>query len=101
TVLIVALGAAVQVLPPGQAPPGPVLAWFALPLLLTLSGLAIARIEVHPYTRWASAEGQRLLGSLIRVPDGSERGFLTAVAVAGHKAIDDPRLRAALTGGGR
>ena len=37
--------------------------WFALPFVLTLSCLAIARIEIHPYAQWASPAGQRLLSA--------------------------------------
>lgn len=44
---------------------GQAAAWFALPLLLTLGCLAIAHAEVHPYTRWASPAGQRLLGRIV------------------------------------
>ncbi|MFD9219346.1 TIGR04222 domain-containing membrane protein [Streptomyces sp. NPDC060064] len=99
TVLTVALAAATLLLPQEQRADAPVLAWFALPLLLTLGCLAIARVEVHPYTRWASPAGQRLLGSLSPRSGGDERAFLTAVAVRGVGAVDDPVLRAALTGG--
>jgi uncharacterized protein (TIGR04222 family) len=91
-VAVVALGAA-AVLTPGR-PDGqelPVAVWFALPLLLTLSCLALARIEIHPYTRWAAPAGQRLLAAL---PEGP--GGLLAVAVRGVRAVDDPMLRAAL-----
>ncbi|MET7616823.1 TIGR04222 domain-containing membrane protein [Streptomyces sp. NPDC005408] len=89
-------GAALLMLPQGQAATAPVLGWFALPLLLTLGCLAIARIEVHPYTRWASPDGQRLLGTLSPT---SSKDTLTALAVGGVRALDDPRLRAALTNG--
>ncbi|MFF4036693.1 TIGR04222 domain-containing membrane protein [Streptomyces sp. NPDC001816] len=72
--------------------------WFALPLILTLSCLAIARVEVHPYSRWASPAGQRLLGALTRRSAGDgERSFLTSVAVRGVRAIGEPELRAAFT----
>ncbi|MEV6293378.1 TIGR04222 domain-containing membrane protein [Streptomyces sp. NPDC051896] len=71
--------------------------WFALPLVLSLSCLAIARFEVHPYSRWASPAGQRLLGALVRRPAGDERSFLTSVAVRGIRAIGEPQLRAAFT----
>ncbi|MES9519685.1 TIGR04222 domain-containing membrane protein [Streptomyces capoamus] len=74
-----------------------VAAWFALPLTLTLSCLAIARFEVHPYSRWASPAGQRLLGALAGRPAGDERSFLTTVAVRGIRAIGEPELRAAFT----
>jgi hypothetical protein len=33
--------------------------WFGLPLVLTLGGLAIARMEIHPWDSWASPTGQR------------------------------------------
>ncbi|MGW0609346.1 TIGR04222 domain-containing membrane protein [Streptomyces sp. NPDC002788] len=71
--------------------------WFALPLALTLSCLAIARIEVHPYSHWASPAGQRLLGTLTRTADGTadDRTYLTSVAVRGVHAIGEPELRAA------
>ncbi|WP_338701615.1 TIGR04222 domain-containing membrane protein [Streptomyces sp. Q6] len=94
TVGVVALGA-VAVLMPGQTDPGqtPVALWFALPLLLTVSCLGIARMEIHPYTRWASPTGQRLLAAL---PRGT--GSLLAVAVRGVRAVDDPEMRAALGG---
>ncbi|MDI1457676.1 MULTISPECIES: TIGR04222 domain-containing membrane protein [unclassified Streptomyces] len=71
--------------------------WFALPLVLTVSCLAIARIEAHPRSRWASPAGQRLLGALPRRPagDGDERSFLTSVAVRGVRAVGEPELRAA------
>jgi uncharacterized protein (TIGR04222 family) len=71
--------------------------WFTLPLILTLSCLAIARVEVHPYTRWASPAGQRLLGGLVRHADsaGDDRTYLTSVAVRGIRAIGEPDLRAA------
>ncbi|MEV7244211.1 TIGR04222 domain-containing membrane protein [Streptomyces sp. NPDC093248] len=71
--------------------------WFALPLTLTLSCLAIARVEAHPYSRWASPAGQRLLGALPRrqTREGDERSFLTSVAVRGIRAAGGPELRAA------
>ncbi|MEV7339277.1 TIGR04222 domain-containing membrane protein [Streptomyces sp. NPDC093544] len=100
TVLV--LGA-VALLLPSQAPATeyevPVAVWFALPFTLTLSCLAIARIEVHPYSRWASPAGQRLLGTLARRPDstGDDRTYLTSVAVRGIRAIGEPDLRAAFT----
>ncbi|MFB6805914.1 TIGR04222 domain-containing membrane protein [Streptomyces sp. NPDC056387] len=71
-----------------------ILCWFALPLLLTLGCLAIARFETYPYSAWASPAGQRLLVALDR-----ERGDgdgLTAVALRGVRVLGDPALRAAL-----
>ncbi|MFI1397025.1 TIGR04222 domain-containing membrane protein [Streptomyces sp. NPDC020681] len=100
TVLTLALAAtALLMLPQDHASRGPVLAWFVLPLVLTLGSLAIARIEVHPYARWASPDGQRLLGTLADHGHGGERAVLTAVAVRGVGALDDPQLRAALASG--
>jgi uncharacterized protein (TIGR04222 family) len=71
--------------------------WFALPLALTLSCLAIARVEIHPYSRWASPAGQRLLGALARRASGTgdDRTYLASVAVRGIRAIGEPDLRAA------
>ncbi|MEU2332595.1 TIGR04222 domain-containing membrane protein [Streptomyces sp. NPDC013172] len=71
--------------------------WFALPLTLTLSCLAIARVEVHPYSRWASPAGQRLLGGLRRRAGrtADDRSLLASVAVRGVRAIGEPELRAA------
>jgi uncharacterized protein (TIGR04222 family) len=95
---VVAL-AAVALLMPSQAEENQALvaAWFTLPLILTLSCLAIARIEVHPYTRWASPAGQRLLSSLNRRADtaSDDRTYLTSVAVRGIRAVGEPDLRAA------
>ncbi|MCX4407297.1 TIGR04222 domain-containing membrane protein [Streptomyces sp. NPDC059837] len=97
---VLTLGA-VAVLMPSQARASgndvPIAVWFSLPLILTLSCLAIARIEVHPYTRWASPAGQRLLGTLARHPDaaGDDRTYLTSVAVRGIRAVGEPELRAA------
>ncbi|WP_420036263.1 TIGR04222 domain-containing membrane protein [Streptomyces sp. cg28] len=92
-VAVVVLGA-LATLTPGEgteAQQTPVALWFALPLLLTLSCLAIARIEIHPYTRWASPVGQRLLAAR-----PAAAGSLFAVAVRGLRAVDDPQVRAAL-----
>ncbi|MFF2505731.1 TIGR04222 domain-containing membrane protein [Streptomyces sp. NPDC058067] len=90
--------AGTALLMPGQAPGDGVLiaAWFVLPLALTLACLAIARFEVHPYTRWASPTGQRLIGALPRaVRATGEAGLLTAVAVHGVRAVPDAALRSA------
>ncbi|MEU2560054.1 TIGR04222 domain-containing membrane protein [Streptomyces longispororuber] len=92
-VAVAALGVVATLLPgQGQGQDGdvPVAVWFALPLFLTLSCLAIARFEV-PVSRWASPAGQRLLGAL------PSRDDLTAVAVRGVRALSDPALRAALS----
>ncbi|MCT9006007.1 TIGR04222 domain-containing membrane protein [Streptomyces rhizosphaerihabitans] len=97
---VLALAAAALLLP-AQTPGSevPVAVWFMLPLILTVSCLAIARIEAHPCTRWASPAGQRLLGTLDRHSDayGDDRTYLTSVAVRGIHAIGEPELRAALS----
>ncbi|WP_030779762.1 TIGR04222 domain-containing membrane protein [Streptomyces sp. NRRL S-920] len=99
TVAVLALGAVVVLMPAqGRGAPGqvPVAVWFGLPLLLCAGCLVIARVEVHPYTRWASPTGQRLLGALCTRGDQ-----LTAVAVRGVRAVPDPELRQAFCGRGR
>ncbi|MEY7981039.1 TIGR04222 domain-containing membrane protein [Streptomyces pilosus] len=82
---------------PSDVPRHLVALWFALPLLLTLGCLAIARFEAHPYSRWASPAGQRLLGALPREAGGAgdDRAYLTSVAVRGVHAVGEPELRAA------
>ncbi|MBL1099988.1 TIGR04222 domain-containing membrane protein [Streptomyces coffeae] len=107
-VLLSAAGALLLVPPaPGH---GPVAAWFALPLVLTASCLVIARVEAHPYSRWASPAGQQLLGRIDIPPrraaarggggaadaGGDDGELLTAVAVHGTAVLPDPALRAAL-----
>ncbi|GAB2868769.1 TIGR04222 domain-containing membrane protein [Streptomyces deserti] len=97
-VTVLALGTVALLMPaPPDMPRHLVALWFALPLALTLSCLAIARIEVHPYSRWASPAGQRLLGALARHADGAgdDRTYLTSVAVRGIRAVGEPDLRAA------
>ncbi|MFI8264233.1 TIGR04222 domain-containing membrane protein [Streptomyces sp. NPDC085665] len=92
--LVAALAAAALCVPAGGTPGTVILCWFALPLLLALGCLAIARFETYPYSAWASPAGQRLLAALDR-----ERGAgdcLTAVALRGVRVLTDPALRAAL-----
>ncbi|MFD0344589.1 TIGR04222 domain-containing membrane protein [Streptomyces sp. NPDC127117] len=101
--LVVAMGA-VTLLMPGQehGPGGPVmslLVWFGLPLALTAGCLAIARMEIHPYSSWASPAGQRLLAENDVPGAGAHQDVLAAIAVRGVRAVDDPVLRAALGGG--
>ncbi|MEW2124765.1 TIGR04222 domain-containing membrane protein [Streptomyces sp. NPDC007259] len=95
--LVAALGTAVLVLTP-DGPDSRLLVWFALPLALTLGCLAIARVEAHPYGSWASPAGQRLLAACAAPGDGATGDTLVTVAVRGVDAVDDPALRAALTG---
>ncbi|MEV7413789.1 TIGR04222 domain-containing membrane protein [Streptomyces sp. NPDC089919] len=100
TVLVVALAVTAALLPQTGADRVLMVWWFALPLVLTVCCLGIARFESHPYSPWASPAGQRLL---IRLDDDrrleGDRGYLTAVAVRGLAAVKDPDLRAALSGG--
>ncbi|WP_225830550.1 TIGR04222 domain-containing membrane protein [Streptomyces sp. NK08204] len=95
---VLALGGAALLLPVQTGTPHFLIAlWFALPLTLALSCLALARMEAHPYSRWASPAGQRLLDALPRRAsgDGDDRSFLTRVAVRGVRAVGEPELRAA------
>ncbi|MFJ5925374.1 TIGR04222 domain-containing membrane protein [Kitasatospora sp. NPDC092948] len=75
-------------------------AWYSLPLVLTGGTLMMARVDVHAYTAWAAPAGQRLLRTL-RWPHvcrpGTADDLLTAVAMRGPEAVQDPRLRAALS----
>ncbi|MBK3629250.1 TIGR04222 domain-containing membrane protein [Streptomyces sp. MBT49] len=95
---VLALGATALLAPgPSDMPRDLLALWFALPLALTLGCLAMARVEAHPYTRWASPAGQRLLSALTRhtgatADDGT---CLTSVAVRGIRAVREPDLRAA------
>ncbi|MFJ7204501.1 TIGR04222 domain-containing membrane protein [Streptomyces sp. NPDC098789] len=97
--LVLVMAAASLVVPSGGASPTFIMCWFALPLVLTLGCLGIARVESHPYSSWASPAGQKLLTALDR-----ERGRgepLAAMAVRGVRAVGDPGLRAALSRGNR
>ncbi|MFF1837230.1 TIGR04222 domain-containing membrane protein [Streptomyces sp. NPDC058231] len=102
--LVIAMAGAALLLPDQESgigvPLTAELVWFALPLVLTLGCLAIARMEIHPYSSWASPTGQRLLDSFAAPPGSADREVLAAVAVRGVRAVDDPALRAALSGGG-
>ncbi|MGH1555693.1 TIGR04222 domain-containing membrane protein [Streptomyces sp. L7] len=95
--VVLVLGATALLTPGAEMPRGLVALWFALPLALTLSCLAIARVEVHPYSHWASPAGQQLLGTLARHAGGGadDRTYLTSVAVRGIRAVGEPDLRAA------
>jgi uncharacterized protein (TIGR04222 family) len=68
--------------------------WFALPLVLTLSCLVIARVEGRPGTRWASPEGTRVLNAVLG-RNGGDVPDLVSVAVRGVGAVGSPELRAA------
>ncbi|GGS44913.1 TIGR04222 domain-containing membrane protein [Streptomyces griseoviridis] len=94
---VCALGGAALAVPAHGVPRHLVALWFALPLALTLGCLAIARVEVHPYSAWASPAGQRLLGAFARRAgrSGAVPADLVPVAVRGVRAIGEPDLRAA------
>ncbi|MFG3658409.1 TIGR04222 domain-containing membrane protein [Streptomyces sp. NPDC047706] len=101
--VVLALGVAALLMPAQDGVPRHLVAlWFSLPLFLCLSCLALARIEAHPYSRWASPAGQRLLDALARHSGdaGDERAYLTSVAVRGVRAVGEPDLRAAFAHGG-
>ncbi|MGC9538807.1 TIGR04222 domain-containing membrane protein [Streptomyces sp. UG1] len=95
--VVAALGVIALLAPAESEMPTHLIAlWFALPFVLTLSCLVIARVEIHPYARWASPAGQRLLSALVRRSGGGgDRTYLTSVAVRGVRAIGEPELRAA------
>lgn len=101
---LVLLVAAMSLTGPGQAETPAALAWFSLPLILTTGTLLMARVDVHPYTRWASPAGLEVLRA-VRLPQqaadagrsaDAEKRLLTAVAMTGPDAVPDARLRAAL-----
>ncbi|WP_035842031.1 TIGR04222 domain-containing membrane protein [Kitasatospora azatica] len=107
---VLLLTAALTLTWPGDGGTPATLAWFSLPLILTTGTLLMARVDVHPYTRWAAPAGLELLRE-IRVPQqlgtgrqpvdpagDAERRLLTAVAIEGTEALPDARLRAALRG---
>ncbi|QKW09901.1 TIGR04222 domain-containing membrane protein [Streptomyces sp. NA04227] len=83
---------------PGQGETGTsLLTWFTLPLMLTLTSLAIARYETHPYTRWASLAGRRLLADLPAGERDQRPVPLARVALCGIGAAGDPQLEAAFS----
>lgn len=69
----------------------PIAGWFVLPLTLVCGCLAIARLEVGEYTRWATPDGRGLLATV----DAGD-SLLTGLAVHGPAALPDPEMRAAL-----
>ncbi|MFJ9852615.1 TIGR04222 domain-containing membrane protein [Streptomyces sp. NPDC101150] len=91
-----AAGAAVWMAPAGTES-GPMLVWFALPLVLTSGTWAMARMEIHPYPDWATPAGERLLRQHL---PADTRPALTALAVHGRAALTDPALRTALHSSG-
>ena len=100
---VVLLAGAVTLGSADEADAAAALAWFALPVILTSGTLLMARVDVYPYTRWASPDGQEVLRTVrvphrhrpAELPDGDHE-LLTAVAMGGPAALQDARLRAAL-----
>ncbi|MFC9330262.1 TIGR04222 domain-containing membrane protein [Kitasatospora sp. NPDC057015] len=97
---LVLLGAALTLGSPAAEDAVAALAWFSLPVILTSGTLLMARVDVYPYTRWASPAGLEVLRE-VRVPRQAvagdrDRELLTAVAMTGPAALQDARLRAAL-----
>jgi uncharacterized protein (TIGR04222 family) len=90
------LAAALCTVGRGDGAAAPLLAWFALPLVLAGGTLALARIELYPVTRWAAPNGQALLRALRPRRTVRSTDLLLAVAVAGLSAVSDRRLRVAL-----
>ncbi|MFF2811281.1 TIGR04222 domain-containing membrane protein [Streptomyces sp. NPDC058000] len=102
-VVLLAAGATYWMAPSGEED-GLVLAWFALPLILALGTWAIARVEAHPYTDWATEAGAARLrhehhGGRDRRSGPAPAG-LTGLALHGPAALTDPGLRAALHSSG-
>ncbi|MFJ5724922.1 hypothetical protein [Streptomyces sp. NPDC093149] len=98
--LVVAMGAA-ALLMPGQeeCSGGRVVSMpvrFGLPLAPTPGCLAIARMEVHPYSSWALPAGRRLLATNETSVSDAGHDVLAAMALRGVRAVHDPALRAAL-----
>ncbi|MFI7100981.1 TIGR04222 domain-containing membrane protein [Streptomyces sp. NPDC050161] len=104
--ILLAAAAAVWSGPQGLGT-GLLLAWFALPLVLTTGTWAMARVEARPSVRWATTAGEHLLRrAAARVtPDGGGHRAeghdpLTALALHGPRTLADPTLRAALHSSG-
>ncbi|MCB5906609.1 TIGR04222 domain-containing membrane protein [Streptomyces pinistramenti] len=107
TLLILLAAAAALWSGPQDRDTGLLLAWFALPLILTTGTWAMARGEARPAARWATTAGEHLLRrAAARVtPAGcgqraGARDALTALALHGPRTLADPALRAALHSSG-
>ncbi|WP_407561998.1 TIGR04222 domain-containing membrane protein [Streptomyces sp. 184] len=88
---LVVLGAGTAALALRAPAQEPVAGWFVLPLILVCGCLAIARLEIGEYTRWATPDGRGLLATLDEADSP-----LTGLAVHGPAALPDPDMRAAL-----
>lgn len=99
--LVLVAAAASHWMAPSDADDGLVLAWFAIPLVLTLGTLAVARFELHPYGDWATDAGERQLPeSAASRGSHATPASLTTLALHGPAALTDPTLRAALHSSG-
>ncbi|MGW7491977.1 TIGR04222 domain-containing membrane protein [Streptomyces sp. NPDC054786] len=99
TALLVTLSAAAfSWMAPSDTDNGPLLVWFALPLILTLGTWAVARFELHPYSDWATDAGEQQLPRTSGSPATSSS--LTSFALRGPTVLTDPTLRAALHSSG-
>ncbi|BBC32136.1 hypothetical protein SGFS_034300 [Streptomyces graminofaciens] len=95
SVAVSVLGALALVMPLGAQDQGGLVAlWFALPFVLTVSCLLVARVEV-PGTVWASAAGKRLLRSAGVGRGCGDHQCLAMVALRGVRAVESDELRAA------
>ncbi|MCF3144858.1 TIGR04222 domain-containing membrane protein [Streptomyces platensis] len=80
---------------------GLLVAWFSLPLILTLGTWAVARFELHPYSDWATTAGERQLPGVGNSPAApATPASLVTLALRGPAALSDPALRAALHSSG-
>ncbi|MEU3713017.1 TIGR04222 domain-containing membrane protein [Streptomyces catenulae] len=98
-VVLLAAAAAVWQAPPERAV-GPLLGWFALPLVLTAGTWATARAEYRPAARWATEAGAGRLRRAAGTGRPASGDALTALALHGPRALDDPSLRSALHSSG-
>ncbi|MDT0381293.1 TIGR04222 domain-containing membrane protein [Streptomyces sp. DSM 42041] len=103
--LVLAAAVGAELVAGAGANPGARWPWFALPLVLTLGTLAVARWEVAPPAHWASPAGERLLRAQDAAAtrngrDGPAPGgsVLTQLALRGVRALPQAELRAALGG---
>ncbi len=98
--LVVLSAAATYWMAPSDADIGLALGWFALPLILTLGTLALARFELYPYGDWATDAGERRLPAAGSPGSPVASAALTRLALHGPMALTDPSLRAALHSSG-
>ncbi|WJY41286.1 TIGR04222 domain-containing membrane protein [Streptomyces sp. P9-2B-2] len=99
--LVLLTAAASYWMAPAGTDAGLLLAWFSLPLILTLGTWAVARFELHPYSDWATTAGERQLPGVGHSPAApATPASLVTLALRGPAALTDPALRAALHSSG-